>query len=102
MADVHGSTSTTDAPGTRTPVQHTPSSAAEQREWMQAAAQEVSHKVQEMAQQGQEAAAEYYQQGRERVLAWQQQLEHQVREKPIQSLMVAAGLGLLFGLLRRR
>ena len=91
MADTHGSTSP--AAG---------ASSAEQRECMQDAGQEVSHKVQEMARQGQGAAAEYYQQGREQVLAWQRQIEHQVREKPIQSLFVAAGLGLLFGLLRRR
>jgi len=100
MADVYGAAST--APGTSTPVQPASSRAAEQREWMQEAAQEVSHKVQEMTQQGQEVAAAYYQQGRERVLAWQQQLEQQVREKPIQSLVMAAGIGLLFGLLRRR
>ena len=100
MADIYGTPSP--APGTGTPVQHASSRAAEQREWMQGAAQEVSQKVQEITQQGQEVAAAYYQQGRERVLAWQQQLEQQVREKPIQSLMVAAGLGLLFGLLRRR
>lgn len=91
MADTHGSTSP--AAG---------ASPSEQRESMQDAGQEVGHKVQEMAKQGQEAAAEYYQQGREQVLAWQRQIEHQVREKPIQSLFVAAGLGLLFGLLRRR
>jgi len=93
MADIYGSTSTTVSSGASTP---------EPREWMQEAGQEVSHKVQEMTRQGQEAAAEYYQQGRAQVLAWQQQLEHQVREKPIQSLLIAAGLGLLFGLLRRR
>ena len=34
--------------------------------------------------------------------AWQQQLETQVREKPLQSLLMAAGVGLLLGLLRRR
>jgi len=62
----------------------------------------MSQTVQKLTAQGQEVAAEYYQQGRERVLAWQQQLEHQVQEKPLQSLLVAAGLGLLFGLLRRR
>jgi ElaB/YqjD/DUF883 family membrane-anchored ribosome-binding protein len=102
MADIYGSTSTTDAPGARTPAQQQSSSSTGRREGMQDAGQEMSHKVQEMARQGQEAAAEYYQQGREQVLAWQQQLEHQVREKPMQSLLVAAGIGLLFGLLRRR
>jgi len=69
---------------------------------MQEAGQEMGQKVQELATQGQEAAAAYYQQGREQVLAWQQQLETQVREKPLQSLLMAAGIGLLFGLLRRR
>lgn len=93
MADIYGSSSPTASSGAST---------SEQREWMQEAGQEVSHKVQEMTGQGQEAAAEYYEQGREQVLAWQQQLEHQVREKPIQSLLMAAGIGLLFGLLRRR
>jgi len=62
----------------------------------------MSDKVQETMMQGQEAATELYEQGRELVLAWQQQLEHQVREKPLQSLLMAAGIGLLFGLLRRR
>jgi len=58
--------------------------------------------AQELMAQGQEVAAEYYEEGRNQVLAWQQQLENQVREKPLQSLLIAAGVGLLFGLLRRR
>lgn len=58
--------------------------------------------AQELIAQGKEVAAEYYEEGRNQVLAWQQQLENQVREKPLQSLLVAAGVGLLFGLLRRR
>ena len=62
----------------------------------------ISENVQELTTQGQEVAAEYYQQGRERVLAWQQQLQTQVHEKPLQTLLMAAGIGLLFGLLRRR
>ena len=74
----------------------------EQRNQMQETGKEVRHHVQELATQGKEVAAEYYEEGRERVLAWQQQLEHQVREKPLQSLLIAAGLGLLFGLLKRR
>jgi len=58
--------------------------------------------AQELIAQGQEVAAAYYEEGRNQVLAWQQQLENQVREKPLQSLLIAAGVGLLFGLLRRR
>ena len=83
-------------------VGHAPSSAQERRDQMQETGKEVHRQVQDLATQGKEVAAEYYEEGRERVLAWQQQLEHQVREKPLQSLLIAAGIGLLFGLLKRR
>jgi len=63
---------------------------------------ELRGQAQELIAQGKEAAAEYYEEGRNQVLAWQQQLEYQVREKPLQSLLMAAGVGLLLGLLRRR
>jgi ElaB/YqjD/DUF883 family membrane-anchored ribosome-binding protein len=63
---------------------------------------EIVQKAQDLTTQGKEVATEYYQQSRQQVLAWQQQLESHVREKPIQSLLIAAGVGLLFGLLRRR
>jgi ElaB/YqjD/DUF883 family membrane-anchored ribosome-binding protein len=64
--------------------------------------QEMRDQAQELIAQGKEVAAEYYEEGRNQVLAWQQQLEYQVREKPLQSLLMAAGVGLLLGLLRRR
>ena len=63
---------------------------------------ERDDQAQALMTQGKEVVAEYYEEGRNQVLAWQKQLEHQVREKPLQSLLVAAGVGLLFGLLRRR
>jgi ElaB/YqjD/DUF883 family membrane-anchored ribosome-binding protein len=66
------------------------------------AGKERGDQAQELMTQGKEVVAEYYEEGRNQVLAWQQQLEYQVREKPLQSLLVAAGVGLLFGLLRRR
>ena len=69
-------------------------------------AEEIGKEIRDQAQgliaQGKEVAAEYYEGGRNQVLAWQQQLENQVREKPLQSILVAAGIGLLYGLLRRR
>src|SRR5262249_30682851 len=109
MANTYESMQTTDALAAQASAWQEPSSADEQRERMQAAGKEVSQKaqeagqkVQELTTQGQEVAAEYYQQGRERVLAWQQQLQTQVREKPLQTLLMAAGIGMLFGLLRRR
>jgi ElaB/YqjD/DUF883 family membrane-anchored ribosome-binding protein len=109
MTNTYDSRRTTDALVAHASAQQEPSSTEEWRERMQEAGKEVGQKAQEMGQkvqelttQGQEVAAEYYQQGRERVLAWQQQLQTQVREKPLQTLLMAAGIGLLFGLLRRR
>ena len=63
---------------------------------------EMRDQAQQLIAQGKDVATEYYEESRNQVLAWQQQLENQVREKPLQSLLVAAGVGLLFGLLRRR
>ena len=63
---------------------------------------EMRDQAQQLIAQGKEVAAEDYEEGRNQVLAWQQQLEYQVREKPLQSLLMAAGVGLLLGLLRRR
>jgi ElaB/YqjD/DUF883 family membrane-anchored ribosome-binding protein len=63
---------------------------------------ETRNQAQELIAQGKELATEYYEGGRNQVLAWQQQLEYQVREKPLQALLMAAGVGLLLGLLRRR
>ena len=63
---------------------------------------EMREQAQELMAQGKEVATEYYEEGRNQVLAWQQQIENQVREKPLQSLLMAAGVGLLLGLLRRR
>ena len=109
MANTYDSMQTTDTLAAHASVRQEPSSADERRERLQEAGKEVGQKAQEMGQrvqelttQGQEVAAEYYQQGRERVLAWQQQLQTQVREKPLQTILMAAGVGLLFGLLRRR
>ena len=47
-------------------------------------------------------ASEYYEQGRARAHEWEQNLEGYVQEKPLQALAIAAGVGLLVGLLWRR
>ncbi len=47
-------------------------------------------------------ASDYYQQGRERATEWEQSLETYVHEKPIQAVMMAAGIGVLLGLLWKR
>jgi len=47
-------------------------------------------------------ASEYYSQGREAAQQWEQSLESYVQEKPLQSVLMAAGIGLLLGLLWKR
>jgi len=100
MADVQSSS--TGTPGAQVPARQNASNTTERLERMQETGKEILDKAQELTVQGQEVAAEYYEEGRDQVLAWQQQLENQVREKPLQSILMAAGIGLLFGLLRRR
>lgn len=69
---------------------------------VQEAGKDVAQQAQKLGEQGKDVASEYYQQGRAQVLAWQKQLEQHIREKPIQSLMIGGGIGLLLGLLWRR
>jgi ElaB/YqjD/DUF883 family membrane-anchored ribosome-binding protein len=40
----------------------------------------------------------YYEQGRERAIEMEHSLENRIREKPISSLAIAAGLGFLIGM----
>jgi len=102
MAEMQSSTRTPGTQGTQLARQPDGYNPAEQHDHMQDTAKEMRDKAQELMTQGKEVVAEYYEEGRNQVLAWQQQLENQVREKPLQSILVAAGIGLLYGLLRRR
>ena len=76
-------------------------------------ASQVGQNIREMGTQVREQAAEkynelrdtatqYYQQGRERATEWEQNLESYVQEKPIQAILMAAGVGVLLGLLWKR
>ena len=47
-------------------------------------------------------AQEYYQQGRQKAQEWEQGLESYIQEKPLQAVMIAAGVGVLLGLLWKR
>src|SRR5689334_18741373 len=47
-------------------------------------------------------AGDYYEQGRQRAMEMEQSLEQYVQEKPIQSLLIAAGAGMLLGILWKR
>jgi ElaB/YqjD/DUF883 family membrane-anchored ribosome-binding protein len=66
------------------------------------AIQEVSAHITETARQVGETASQYYEQGRQQLTGWEQSLEENIRVKPLQSVLLATGLGLLLGLLWRK
>jgi ElaB/YqjD/DUF883 family membrane-anchored ribosome-binding protein len=76
-------------------------------------AQQVQQGIRDMGSQVRDAAgeqyenlrsqaSEYYDQGRQRAQEWEQGLEQYVQEKPIQSILIAAGVGMLLGILWKR
>jgi ElaB/YqjD/DUF883 family membrane-anchored ribosome-binding protein len=76
-------------------------------------ATQVGQNLREMGTQVRDIAAEkyndlrdqatnYYEQGRQRATEWEQGVESYVKEKPIQSVLIAAGVGVLLGLLWKR
>ena len=56
----------------------------------------------ERYQQLRDQATDYYQQGRDRAQEWEENLEQYIHEKPLQAVLIAAGVGVLLGLLWRR
>lgn len=59
-------------------------------------------RAQEYLETGRERAQEYYEMGRERAMEYEQQVENYIREKPLQSVLIAAGVGAVLGFLLRR
>jgi len=49
-----------------------------------------------------ETATEYYQAGREKAQQWESQIESYVRDQPIKSLLMAAGVGIIVGAIWKR
>jgi ElaB/YqjD/DUF883 family membrane-anchored ribosome-binding protein len=64
-------------------------------EHLKEAAADVAHTVRDRA-------GDYIEAGRAKARDWEEGVEGYVQEKPLQSLMIAAGIGLLIGLLWRR
>lgn len=76
-------------------------------------ARDIGNQARDMGNQAREAAREqydrlrhtaedYYEQGRQRAMEWEQGLENYVQEQPIKALAIAAGVGLLVGILWKR
>ena len=70
------------------------------------AASNVASKISDAATQSYEhfrdTASEYYQQGREKAQHWQEEIENYVQEQPIKAMLMAAGVGMLLGILWKR
>jgi ElaB/YqjD/DUF883 family membrane-anchored ribosome-binding protein len=63
---------------------------------------QVRDTAREKYEQLSEQAQEYYEQGREKAREWEEGLESYIQEKPLQSVLIAAGIGVLLGLLWKR
>lgn len=83
------------APGNLSPGQH-----------LRQAASQVGEQIRESAREKydhlKDQAGHYYEEGRRHAREWEQGLEHYVQERPIKSLLIAAGVGVLVGFLMRR
>jgi len=65
-------------------------------------AQEVSAQVSDTARQVSETASAYYEQGREQIEQVGQYLEDHIRQKPLQSMVMAAGIGMIIAFLWKK
>lgn len=63
---------------------------------------QVRQQATEQYEQFRDQASDYYEKGRDRAMELEQSLEQYVQEKPIQALLMAAGVGMLLGLLWKR
>ena len=75
---------------------------AQVRDKAQEVGAQVRDKAQEASRQVAETASEYYQQGRQQMEAVEHTLEDGIRAKPLQSVLMAAGTGMLLTLLWKK
>jgi ElaB/YqjD/DUF883 family membrane-anchored ribosome-binding protein len=64
--------------------------------------EELGGMAREKYQNVRDQASDYYEQGKEKASEFESQIEDYVTEKPIHALLIAAGVGLLVGLMWRR
>jgi ElaB/YqjD/DUF883 family membrane-anchored ribosome-binding protein len=102
MASMH-EMQTTDTPRVDTPGHDKPQTLGAQ---MQHVGTQVKETMQDVGIQVKEtmqaAGTQVYEQGRESFQDLNRTIEAQIRERPIQALLVAGGIGVLLGLLWRR
>lgn len=64
--------------------------------------QQLRESANEYYDQGRQKAQEYYDQGRQKAMEYQENLESYVREQPVKAILIAAGVGLMVGMMWRR
>ena len=57
------------------------------------------HRASEMYESGKHRAAELYESGKERAAEWKGGFQEGIREKPIQSVLIAAAVGVVIGVI---
>ncbi len=57
----------------------------------------INDAAQEKISQVRESATEFYEQGRDKIQGAKCTFQQYVRERPVKSVLIAAGIGLLFG-----
>ena len=107
MANIHEIQQTETPTGSSVPIQHdTQHHRGDHGRGDGAQRQDIGAQVKETMQdlgaQVKETITEYYEQGHESLQDLNQTLEAQIRERPLQALLVGGGIGLLLGLLWRR
>ena len=80
--------------------------AADKATHLKDSAQEYLHagkdKAQEYLEAGKDKAQEYYDMSKAKAQEWENTVEQFIREKPLQSVLMAAGVGALIGFFLRR
>jgi len=76
--------------------------AAEVKDNLRDIGTQVRDQATQQYEQMRDQASEYYEEGRRRAMEMEQSLEQYVQEKPIQSLLIAAGVGMLLGMIWKR
>jgi len=64
--------------------------------------EELGGMAREKYQNVRDQASEFYEQGKEKASEFESHIEDYITEKPIHALLIAAGVGLLVGLMWRR
>jgi ElaB/YqjD/DUF883 family membrane-anchored ribosome-binding protein len=95
MATTHASRGRND----RTGMDEFRDAAAEIKQDLQHLGSACSHTARDSLSAVRGTAAQFYDRGRARAMALEQSVENQIRERPLQSTLLAAGCGFLAGML---